>query len=434
MKKLYIGLVIIVGIIALGIIGYSLEMGGLYKEGLELQQKGEYNLALDKYIELVSKDPNGIYGNKALESVKEMPEEYRALLSSKMYEWGKEKQQKGDSYNAKWYYKSLLDLHSDSEYASKASTALNDLTPQRTDQKSAKKEWRPPNPGALEHAARSSNKASQHAARISDKASQIGQEHDARMNQLTKDIAARNAKIDQWSEEHNTRMNQLTNDIAARNAKIDQWSKEHNARMNALEGDIAARNAEIYEASIRATEHINELNKLTNDCLNDLLHMYANIGMGLCGIPGSVLSIMTTPYEFKFPLIKYLGKVPGSVGKIQMVISGNFMIVVINEGAEIAIRISQNAEDIGERHYKITNDFVSNIKDPVSHMRALSEEYDEIASKKSKSIEDTERMNELVVELTDQNNRIVEYMQDYNNQTNELIAEINQMIEEEMET
>ena len=102
--------------------------------------------------------------------------------------------------------------------------------------------------------------------------------------------------------------------------------------------------------------------------------------------------------------------------------------------AEIAIRISQNAEDIGERHYKITNDFVSNIKDPVSHMHALSEEYDEIASKRSKSIEDTERMNEQVVELTDQNNRIVEYMQDYNNQTNELIAEINQMIVEEMET
>ena len=209
--------------------------------------------------------------------------------------------------------------------------------------------------------------------------------------------------------------------------------------MNTLEGDITTQNAEMYEASIKAIEHINELNKLTNDCLNDLLHMYANIGLGLCGIPGSVLSIAMTPYEFTSSELKYLAIIPGSVNAIQMIISGQFMIFSVqvatiastNVEVENANRISQKVGDIGKRSYKITNNIGDDINNQVSLMSVSYKEYDEIASK---SIEETERMNELVVELTDQNNRIVEYIQDYNNQMNELIAELNLMIVEEMET
>lgn len=515
----------------LGVIGYSHEMGELYQEGLELQEKGAYNLSVDKYAELINKDSIGFYRNKAIESVKDIPEEYITLLSSKLNEWGKESQEKGDSYNAKKYYNYILDL-GDEEYSSKATKALNDMAPKSLDQKPEKREWNPRTPTYNPPHIPNRQGAIDHAIKTSERASQIGEAHNARINQLTKDIADQNAQVDAWVQEHNARIkelekesvrisehaervgkksteiskqmrdynsrmdghiktiikqnaetcenlrglqshiNELTSEIAskstkdaermrdynsrleghikkieAQNARIDAWANEHNARMDALTGDIAAQNAEIYEASIRAIDHIDELNKLTNDCLTDILHMYADISLGMCGVPGIVLSMTIEQPEYNNVEIKYISKAPGIVNAI---LGGapSIKIFIVEEAIKNAIKISQNAEEVGKKIDRIiekvmeyvkknnnnARSYNSNIEYHYSHISALSNEYDGITSK---SIEDAERMqdynakqNEVLVELSDQNAQLIEDMQDYNTHTNELIEYITRDIEE----
>jgi peptidoglycan hydrolase CwlO-like protein len=281
---------------------------------------------------------------------------------------------------------------------------IEERTSESTDQKPAKREWQPPNPGAFEH-----------AARISDKASQIGQEHNARMNQLTTDIAARNAKIDQWSKDHDARINELNSKMAeqsaridqwskehndrinelnskiaeqnanidelvkdiatqnakiceevrilqtninniaaqnaeitkqmeeynaridghikkieAQNARIDQWSKDYNERLNGLESDIEARNAVIYEAVAQAQEHIDELNRLTNALLEDVIHMWEDMAIGVIAPPVYVPGVGNVPEnilrnilkieqrKYNFENLGCLPKIPGMVNQITL--------------------------------------------------------------------------------------------------------------------
>lgn len=196
---------------------------------------------------------------------------------------------------------------------------------------------------------------------------QWSKEHDARINELNSKMTEQSARIDQWSKEHNDRINELNikiieqnanidelvKDIAAQNAKtceevkklqanlnnaaaqntelckkmeehnacmdghikkiedhnarIDQWSEDYNARLNELEGDIEARNAAICEASIEAQEHIDALSEEINNCLEDVIHMWEDIAIGLIApdIIGAetfvrhLLKIEKRPYHYK---------------------------------------------------------------------------------------------------------------------------------------
>ena len=234
----------------------------------------------------------------------------------------------------------------------------------------------------IEQSARINQWSKEHNDRINELNSKII-EQNANIDELVKDIAAQNAKtceevkklqanlndaaaqnteLCKKMEEHNARMDGHIKKIEDHNARIDQWSKDYNARLNELEGDIEARNAVICEASIQAQEHIDALSKEINDCLEDVIHMWEDIAIGLitpevCGvrIPGaeelirSLLKIEKRPYHYKE--LSYSAGVVSSVKSITVWAP----IMYVNKiNAQEIERLKQQTPEL----FKITKDII----------------------------------------------------------------------------
>ena len=147
-------------------------------------------------------------------------------------------------------------------------------------------------------------------------------------------IAAQNADITKQMEEYNARIDGHTKKIEAQNDCIDQWSKDYNEHLKGLEGDIEARNAVIYEAVAQAQEHIDKLNWLTNALLEDVIHMWEDMAIGVIAGPSPISDIIEDGIrkvlkieqrEYNFEILGELAKYPGRVSKLMF--TANYIII-----------------------------------------------------------------------------------------------------------
>lgn len=229
----------------------------------------------------------------------------------------------------------------------------------------------------IEQSARIDQWSKEHNDRINELNSKII-EQNANIDELVKDIAAQNAKtceevkklqanlnnaaaqnteLCKKMEEHNARMDGHIKKIEDHNARIDQWSKDYNAHLNELEGDTEARNAVICEASIEAQEHIDALSKEINDCLEDVIHMWEDIAIGLIApdILGAekfvryLLKIEKRPYHYEA-----LSHSAGVVSVVQSITVWVPIMRVSKYNAQEIARLKQQIPEL----FKITDDII----------------------------------------------------------------------------